>query len=141
MSNNLNTIHLVGRIGQTPRCQYFESGSVLTKASLAVKRGTASNDQPDWFDIEIWGKIAEVAANYTQKGSQVEIVGEFKLDEWTDTTTGEYRCKPVIKVSRLELLGHAPQHQPPQPQAMSQSQAVVRQPQPQAQQPFNYGTF
>jgi single-strand DNA-binding protein len=33
------------------------------------------------------------------------IIGSFKLDRWTDRSTGEERSKPVIRVDRLELLG------------------------------------
>ena len=109
MSDNLNVINLVGRVGQKPETQYFESGTVLTKLSLAVNRRTSKKEEePDWVVLEIWGKIAEVAANYTDKGSLIGIQGELKLDEWIDRTTGQQRVKPVIRVSHLELLGSNP---------------------------------
>ncbi|VXD25174.1 single-stranded DNA-binding protein [Planktothrix paucivesiculata] len=106
MSDNLNVINLVGRVGQQPETQYFESGAVLTKLSLAVNRRSNKKDsEPDWFALEIWGNIAEVAANYTDKGSLIGIQGELKLDEWIEQTTGQQRVKPVIRVHNLELLG------------------------------------
>jgi single-strand DNA-binding protein len=40
-----------------------------------------------------------------RKGSLLGITGSFKLDRWTDRSTGEERTKPVINVDRLELLG------------------------------------
>jgi single-strand DNA-binding protein len=40
-----------------------------------------------------------------RKGSLLGIIGSFKLDRWTDRTSGEERSKPVIRVDRLELLG------------------------------------
>jgi single-strand DNA-binding protein len=48
---------------------------------------------------------AQVAADYVRKGSLLGIIGSFKLDRWTDRTSGEERSKPVIRVDRLELLG------------------------------------
>jgi single-strand DNA-binding protein len=63
------------------------------------------DDEPDWFTLEIWGKQAQVAADYVRKGSLLGIIGSFKLDRWTDRTTGEERSKPVVRVDRLELLG------------------------------------
>ena len=48
---------------------------------------------------------AQVAADYVRKGSLLGIIGSFKLDRWTDRSTGEERSKPVIRVDRLELLG------------------------------------
>jgi single-strand DNA-binding protein len=63
------------------------------------------DDEPDWFNLEIWGKQAQVAADYVKKGSLLGIIGSFKLDRWTDRTSGEERSKPVVRVDRLELLG------------------------------------
>jgi single-strand DNA-binding protein len=107
----MNNAHIVGRVGQNPEIRYFESGRVLAKFSVAVNRHSRS-EQPNWFSIELWGKTAEVAANYVQKGSTVGISGYFKLDEWTDPTTGEVRSKPIIKGRRLELLGNKPAASP-----------------------------
>ena len=42
MSDNLNVINLVGRVGQKPDTQYFESGAVLTKLSLALGNNNAA---------------------------------------------------------------------------------------------------
>lgn len=109
MSEHLNVVNLVGRVGQKPETQYFESGAVLTKLSLAVNRRTSKKDSdPDWFALEIWGNIAEVAANYTDKGSLIGIQGELKFDEWVEQATGQQRVKPVIRVNNLELLGSNP---------------------------------
>jgi len=101
--DNLNQINLVGRVGQPPETQYFPSGSCLTKLSIAVNR-PQKDAEPDWFTLEIWGKQAEVAANYTNKGSLIGIQGELKLDEWVDNKTQMPRSKPVIRVTNLELL-------------------------------------
>ena len=103
----MNSAHIVGRVGQDPEIRYFESGRVLAKISIAVNRNSRS-ETPNWFSVEIWGKTAEVCANYVRKGSTVGISGSFKLDEWTDPNTGEIRSRPVIKGRRLELLGSKP---------------------------------
>lgn len=107
----MNTAHIVGRVGQNPEIRYFESGRVLAKFSIAVNRNSRS-DQPNWFAVELWGKTAEVAANYLRKGSTVGISGSLNLDEWTDPNTGEVRSKPIIKGRRLELLGNKPVDSP-----------------------------
>ena len=100
----VNSITLVGRAGRDPEVKYFESGSVVANLTLAVNR-RSRDDEPDWFNLEIWGKQAQVAADYVRKGSLVGIIGSFKLDRWTDRTSGEERTRPVIRVDRLELLG------------------------------------
>ena len=100
----INSVSLVGRAGRDPEVRYFESGSVVANLTIAVNRRNR-NDEPDWFNLEIWGKQAQVAADYVKKGSLIGITGSFKLDTWKDRNTGEDRTKPVVRVDRLELLG------------------------------------
>lgn len=98
---------LVGRVGGDPDVKYFESGTVRCKLTLAVDRITKNNDQPDWFNLELWGKDAEVAANYVRKGSLIGVKGALKVEHWQDRNTGASRSSPVIKVEPrgLRLLG------------------------------------
>ena len=100
----INSVTLVGRAGRDPEVKYFESGTVVANLTIAVNRRNRE-DEPDWFNLEIWGKQAQVAADYVKKGSLIGITGSFKLDSWKDRNTGEERNKPVVRVDRLELLG------------------------------------
>jgi single-strand DNA-binding protein len=101
---SINTITLVGRAGRDPETRFLESGSVVTNLSLAVNR-PSRDEEPDWFNLEIWGKQAQVAADYVRKGSLLGVVGRMTSEQWTDRNTGERRSKPVVKVDRLALLG------------------------------------
>ena len=100
----VNSVTLVGRAGRDPEVRYFESGTVVANLTMAVNR-RSREDEPDWFNLEIWGKQAQVAADYVKKGSLIGVTGSFKLDSWKDRNTGEDRNKPVVRVDRLELLG------------------------------------
>jgi single-strand DNA-binding protein len=102
---SLNVVTLVGRVGGDPDVKYFESGRVVCNLTLAVNKRSRNNDQPDWFNLELWGKTAEVAVNYVHKGSLIGVIGSLKLETWKDRNTGADRSKPVIRVDRLELLG------------------------------------
>jgi single-strand DNA-binding protein len=102
---SLNVVTLVGRVGIDPDVRYFESGSVKCRLTLAVNRFTRNRDEPDWFELELWGKTAEVAANYVRKGTQIGVKGSLKVETWNDRATGANRSKPVIRVDQLELLG------------------------------------
>jgi len=99
----INSINLVGRAGREPDVRYFESGSVVANFSLAVNR-RSRDEEPDWFNLEIWGKQAQIAADYVRKGSLIGITGSFKIESWKDKNTGEDRYKPVVRVDRLNLL-------------------------------------
>ena len=104
---SINSIGLVGRVGNDPDIKYFESGSVVCKFSLAVTRPTKSKET-DWFTIELWNQPAEIASSYVRKGSLVGISGSLSFEAWDDRTSGERRVKPVIKADPyggLDLLG------------------------------------
>lgn len=102
---SLNVVNLVGRAGALPEIIHFQSGTVLCKLPLAVDRRSRNSDQPDWFNLEMWGKTAEIAGNYVQKGKLIGIQGSLKIETWIDKNTGKQRSRPTIKVSRMELLG------------------------------------
>lgn len=102
---SLNIVHLVGRAGSNPEIRYLDSGKILCKFNIAVNRRSKKEDQPDWFELEIWDKTAEVAANYVKKGSLVGIQGSLKIDTWNDRNSGDKRSKALIRVTNLDLLG------------------------------------
>lgn len=99
----MNSITLIGCAGRDPELRYFESGKVVANLTLAVNRGR--DKEPDWFNLEIWDKQAQIAADYVRKGSLIAVIGPMQMQKWTDKTTGETKSKPVVVVNRLELLG------------------------------------
>lgn len=104
----MNNITLVGRCGADPEVRYLESGKVIAELRLAVNR-RSRDEEPDWFNLKIWDKQAQVAADYVRKGSLIGVIGRLENETWTDRASGEKRSKPVIVVGRLELLGPKPE--------------------------------
>ncbi len=102
---SLNIVTLVGRVGGDPDVKYFESGKVVCNLTLAINRRGRDNEHTDWFNLELWDKTAEIAANYVRKGSLIGVKGSLKFDYWQDKSTGVSRSKPVIRVEQLDLLG------------------------------------
>ncbi|WP_026735084.1 single-stranded DNA-binding protein [Fischerella sp. PCC 9605] len=103
---SINIVTLVGRVGGDPDMKYFEdSGSVKCKLTLAVRRRSRNSDEPDWFNLELWGNTAEVAGRFVRKGSLIGVKGSLKFDTWNDRSTGALRSTPVIRVDQLDLLG------------------------------------
>jgi single-strand DNA-binding protein len=99
----VNSVILVGRAGKDPEMRYFESGRVKTTFSLAVNRPTKEKET-DWFDIEIWGRQAEIAGEYVRKGSLIGIEGRLDFNRWTDDG-GNKNIKPFVNANSLRLLG------------------------------------
>lgn len=97
----MNSVAVVGRIGNDPDLRYFESGSCVAKTSIAFNQ---NKNQTSWFDFKTWGKTAETLAEHVRKGHKLGLQGSLDFDEWTDKTTGALVQKPVISAQRIEFL-------------------------------------
>jgi single-strand DNA-binding protein len=101
----INTVTLVGRLGQDPEIRYFDAGSVKARFSLAVDRpGPKENKTTDWFNIEVWGKTAEFAGEYLKKGMLISVQGSIEVDTWQDQT-GNTRENPIVRASDIRFVG------------------------------------
>ncbi len=101
---DINHVTLIGRAGKDPEMRYFESGKVVTTFTLAINR-PMKDGQTDWFDVEIWGKQAEVAGEYVKKGSLIGVEGKIRWDSWNNKETGELNIKPLVIADSIRLLG------------------------------------
>lgn len=101
----VNSVVLVGRVGQDPEIRYFDSGSCKAKFSIAVDRTLSrENKITDWFNIEVWGKQAEFASEWIKKGALVSIQGAVELNKWTDQSGVEKEFY-YVKASDIRFVG------------------------------------
>jgi single-strand DNA-binding protein len=100
---SLNVCTFTGRAGKDPEVRYFESGKMIAEFSIAVD-SWKRDEKPLWLNLKIWGKIADVAANYVRKGSMIAVSGQLENETWTDRGSGEERSKIVLNVKELTLL-------------------------------------
>jgi single-strand DNA-binding protein len=80
-----NTCVLTGRVGKDPELKQIGS-TQLTTFSLAVNRGqkdSEGNYITDWFNIELWGKSAELAHRLVKKGNLLTCTGRIQIDKYT----------------------------------------------------------
>lgn len=101
---SLNVCSFTGRAGRDPEVRYLESGSVVANLTLAVDDWKRDSG-PLWLPLTMWGKTAQVAADYVRKGSQIAVSGQLQNESWTDKATGEKRSKVILNVKDLTLLG------------------------------------
>lgn len=101
---SLNVCSFTGRAGRDPEVRYFEDGKAVASLSLAVD-SWKRDEKPLWLPLKIWGKSAQVAADYIRKGTQFAVSGELENETWTDRTTGEEKSRVVLSVRNLTLLG------------------------------------
>ena len=103
-----NKIVLVGHLTRDIELRYTTSGSAIGNCGIAVTRKFTTNgekrEETCFIDISFFGKQAEIANQYLNKGSKVLIEGRLKFDQWTDSN-GQNRSKHTVAVENMEMLG------------------------------------
>lgn len=109
MSRGVNKVILVGNIGSNPELRYTPTESAVTQISIATtsawkdKKTGEQQEQTEWHRVVLFNRLAEIAAEYTKKGSKVYIEGSLKTRKWTDAHGVEKYTTEVI-ASELQLL-------------------------------------
>lgn len=102
-----NRVILIGNLTRDVELRYTPSGTAVTDIGLAVNERIKRNDQwveeAHFFDVTLWGRTAEVAAEYLSKGSSVLIEGRLKLDRWEQD--GQKKSKIQIVGEKMQMLG------------------------------------
>lgn len=108
--NNMsfNKITIVGNLGRDPELRYTPQGNAVCNFSMATneKRRDKSGELQDittWFRVTLWGRQAENASKYLQKGSPVYIEGRLRVDEWTDRD-GKNRYTLEVNANEMQFL-------------------------------------
>ena len=120
---SFNKVILVGNMTRDAEVRYTPGGTAVAEIGLAVNRqwfDKASNSRREevtFVDVTLWGRMAEVAAEYTGKGSQVLIEGRLQTDSWEDRQTGQKRSKMKVICETFTMLGSkGGQHSEPRQQ-------------------------
>ncbi len=88
-----NTLTVVGNVGDDPELRFTSSGTALAKFSLAVYAGKDKDSA--WFDVTVWGQLAENVAESVTKGQRVMVLGRLEQQRW-ETPQGDKRSKVAI---------------------------------------------
>lgn len=99
---------IVGNLGRDPEVRFTQGGAAVCTLSVAVgervKKGEAWEDHTEWFRVVVFGKTAESAGNYLQKGRQVYVEGKLRQKEYEDKDGTKKRSTEVI-ADVLQWLG------------------------------------
>ena len=103
-----NRVVLVGNITREIALRYTQSGTAVTDIGLAINERKKNQsgewvDDPQFIDITLWGRTAEVAGEYLGKGAPILIEGRLKLETWE--SDGQKRSKLKVVGERMQMLG------------------------------------
>jgi single-strand DNA-binding protein len=110
MARGINKVILVGNLGKDPETRYMPSGSAVTNLTLATseawkdKQSGEQQERTEWHKVAMFGRLAEIAAEYLRKGSQVYIEGKLRTRKWQDKE-GKDRWTTEIVADEMQMLG------------------------------------
>lgn len=98
---SLASVSIVGNLTRSPELTHTHTGTATTTLSVAVNRIRKGKDeQADFYQVEVWGKLAELAVKFLSKGNQITACGRLTFDHWTDRE-GKARFTPVVRAEQI----------------------------------------
>ena len=120
MSRGVNKAILVGNLGADPETRYTAGGSAVTNVSLATtdswkdKQSGEQQEKTEWHKVVFFGRLAEIAAEYLRKGSQIYVEGRIQTRKWQGKD-GQDRWTTEIVGNEMQMLGSRGGGQSPPP--------------------------
>ncbi|EAS2063732.1 single-stranded DNA-binding protein [Salmonella enterica] len=133
-ARGVNKVILVGHLGQAPEIRYMPNGGAVANLTLATsetwrdKQTGEPKEKTEWHRVVVFGKLAEIAGEYLQKGAQVYIEGALQTRKWTDQSGQEkYTTEIIVNVGgTMQMLGNRREaSQSPAPQTSGQPQQAA----------------
>nr|AFK79132.1 single-strand binding protein [uncultured bacterium F39-01] len=99
----------MGNLGRDPELRYTPQGTPVCSFSMATNerrkdKSGEMQDQTTWFKVTLWGRQAETASQYLQKGRPVYIEGRLRVEEWTDRD-GKPRQTLEVTATDMQFIG------------------------------------
>ncbi|MBF8376456.1 single-stranded DNA-binding protein [Alicyclobacillus mali] len=95
----LNRVILIGRLTADPELRYTSNGTAVTSFTLAVDRmRTNANGerQTDFINVVVWQKLAELVAQYLQKGRMAAVDGRLQIRTYENREGQRVRVAEVV---------------------------------------------
>jgi single-strand DNA-binding protein len=110
-ATNINRVVLTGNLTRDPELRSIPStGNSVCSLRVACNTRRKDNstgdwvDKPNYFDVTIFGRQGENAAQYLSKGRPVAIDGRLEWREWQDKE-GNNRQSVEIVADSVQFLG------------------------------------
>jgi single-strand DNA-binding protein len=136
--SNLNKVQIIGRLGKAPEMRYMPDGKAIASFSVAVsekwkdKQGQ-QQEATEWFNVSMFGRVAEIAGEYLDKGSLVYLEGKQKTEKWAKDGVDQYSTKLIAH--ELKMLSSKSESQGQQSRPQQNRPAQQPQQAPKMQEP------
>lgn len=107
MAQDIVSVFAIGRLTRDAELKYTTGGLAIAKFSIAcnsrAKKGDQWIDEASFFEVSVFGKLAETLNQYLTKGKQIAVQGRMKQERWEHE--GKNMSKIVIIAENIQLLG------------------------------------
>ena len=112
----INKCEILGNVGADPEMRFTPVGRAVTNFRVAVNRRWRDaegqlQEKVEWFRITAWGRLAEIANQYVQKGSPVYVSGRLETRSF-EGADGQIRYVTDLVANDLVLLPRGNGHEP-----------------------------
>lgn len=106
---NFNKVILAGNLTRDPELRYTPKGTAVARITLAVNRTYTGEDgqkkeEVSFVDVDVWGRQAEVIAQYMKKGRPLLVEGRLKQDTWEDKNTKQKQSKLKVVLESFSFI-------------------------------------
>ena len=102
MARGVNKVILIGNLGKDPQQRAMPSGKAVVNLSVATteqwrdKQTGENKEATEWHNVVMFDRLAEIAAEYLRKGSQIYVEGRIRTRKWQDKEGNDRYTTEII---------------------------------------------
>jgi single-strand DNA-binding protein len=109
MNTLRNSVKLIGHLGANPEVKEFDGGNKVARFTIATNDSYKNKagekvENTEWHSVVAWGKTAEIAEKYLEKGKEVAIEGKLTHRSYDDKD-GNKRYTTEVVINEFVMLG------------------------------------
>ena len=108
---SINRVVIVGNLTRDPDVRALPSGTSVVELGVAVNHRYKNQqtdqwvEEPNYFNVVVFGAQGQACANYLSKGRPVAVDGRLRWSSWEDKNGGGKRSKVDIVADTVQFLG------------------------------------
>jgi single-strand DNA-binding protein len=92
----LNSITLIGRVGQNPTVKVISDATQVSNFSVAYTEKYKDQPQTTWFNVQAWNGLSKIVQDQVKKGDLVTVIGKLTSREAEGKTYWTLTAERVI---------------------------------------------
>jgi len=110
MKRGINRVCIMGNLGRDPDGKAMPNGKAITTVSLATSESWKDKEtgeevkKTEWHRVVMFGKLAEIAAQWLKTGDKIHVEGKLQTRKW-QAEDGTDRYTTEIVAHEMQMIG------------------------------------